>query len=482
MDRRRFLKAALGTSVGSFLSQDSSILRTTAEAKSPAMHVGGFETIGLYVSLPTDPPPKDPRVYEFFKACGYNYLEFCEAGFRSRPNLLPDYYKEMSRAISFAHEKGFRVGIVLLAGMKQWNGPGKTGYSGAFNPLDKAKLQERLTHLRQAVSYLRNADIFIFLPGDPGGDPKGRSTLEDCLALCRHVLHIVKQHAPEANFMVNLWAVAEWEGFPSPFSLRFWQQEVKLSRAVVAAPDLLGPSCGVAFPLHNYYRSLALSCYAEAGVEPELYPTAKDVQMLRTRGVKPLLGWPYFLVDEADDGFMRPNNVASGGQSSAETRYIRAMVNCGHRLGLEGLVANAIFFEAESLNIYAFGQMCRSADLTAEQLIDEYAGLIADEKTRVALGGVLRYIENHSNWQNSLPAPYRLKGFEVPDVVSASAAMKLLAQVKPCARPAIPLLEPPALYLGRLKKRLEAVAAGNIGGVAPIRRDTRVDEKIHAPG
>jgi hypothetical protein len=47
---------------------------------------------------------------------------------------------------------------------------------------------------------------------------------------------------------------------------------------------------------------------------------------LRARGVKSLLGWPYFLVDETDEGYVRPNNVASGGQSSAETRYIRALL------------------------------------------------------------------------------------------------------------------------------------------------------------
>ena len=189
--------------------------------------------------------------------------------------------------------------------------------------------------------------------------------------------------------------------------------------------------------------------------------------MLRKRGVTRLLGWPYFLVDEADDGFVRPNNVASGGQSSAETRYIRALIDSAHRMGLDGLVANAVFFQAESLNIYAFGQMCRSADLTPEQVLDQYAGFIADEKTRAALGRVLRYIENYSNWQNSLPASYRLKNFELPELTSASAALELLAQIKPCVRPAIPLLEPPAVYLGRLK-RLEAIAASKIGGSAPI--------------
>jgi hypothetical protein len=433
-----------------------------AKNKSP------FQTVGLYVSLPTDLPPTDPSFYDFLAFCGYNYLEFCEAGFRSRPDLLPDYYKQMSRAIDIAHQKGFQIGVVLLAGMEQWKGPEKTGFAGAFSPLDKTKLHERLTHLRQEVRQLRNADSFVFFPGDPGGDPKGRSTLEDCLELSRQVHQIVKQEAPRARFVMNLWAIAEWEGFPSPMGLRFWQQEVKLSRAAAAAPALLGGDCGVTFPLHNYYRSLALTCYAEAGIAPELYPTEKDIQTLRGRGVKPLLGWPYFLVDECDDGFIRPNNVASGGQSSVEARYIRAIVDRGRALGLDGLVANAIFVKDETLNIYAFAQMCRSADLTPEQVIDRYAGLIADVETQVDLGQVLRYIENHSNWQVSLPASSRLKNFDVPNVPSASVALGLLAQVRPRTQPAIPLPETPALYLQRLKKRLEAIAAGKIGDVSPI--------------
>ena len=466
-NRRDFLRAALATSVGPFLCRHSSVFEL--EARGPTEQGGGFQTVGLYASLPTDPPPKDPRVYDFFKACGYNYLEFCEAGFRSRPDLLPEYYKDMSSAITLAHDKGFRVGIVLLAGMEQWTGPDSTlgaNFPGVFSPRDKTQLTERFAHLRYAVSQLRGADVFVFLPGDPGGDPEGNSTLEDCVSFCRQVQEIVKQQAPAATFILNLWAIAQWEGFPSPSSLRFWEQEVKLSRAAVAAPGLLGPRSGVSFPLHNYYRSLALSRYSRAGLKPELYPAAQDIQALRTRAVSPVLGWPYFLVDEVDDGFIKPNNHESGGQSSCETRYIRALVDCGRRLGLDGLVANAIFREAESLNIYAFGQMCRSPELTPERLIDQYAGFVADEQTRGVLGRVLRFIENHSNWQNSLPVSYRLKDLDLPHALSVRVALDLLAQVKPRGQPAIPLLEPPATYLGRLKKRLEAIAAGNVGGTS----------------
>src|SRR2546429_4351099 len=466
-NRRDFLRAALATSVGPFLCRHASMFEL--EASRSAEHAGGFETVGLYASLPTDPLPKEPRVYDFFKACGYNYLEFCEAGFRSRPDLLPEYYKDMSSAITLAHDKGFRVGIVLLAGMEQWTGPDNTlgaNFPGVFSPRDKTKLTERFARLRDAVSQLRDADVFVFLPGDPGGDPEGHSTVEDCVSFCRQVQEIVKQQAPAAPFILNLWAIAQWEGFPSPSSLRFWEQEVNLSRAAVAAAGLLGPTRGVAFPLPHYYRSLALSRYSRAGLKPELYPAAQDIETLRKRGVGPLLGWPYFLVDEADDGFVKPNNHESGGQSSCETRYIRALVDCGLRLGLDGLVANAIFREAESLNIYAFGPMCRSAELTPERLIDQYAGFVADEKTRGVLGRVLRYIENRSNWQNSLPVSYRLKDFDLPHALSARVALDLLAQVKPRLQLAIPFLKPPAIYLGRLLTRLEAIAAGHIGGTS----------------
>ena len=468
MDRRRFLQTTLATSFGSFVMPRTTLIDPAAGAMGATESATGFDTVGLYVSLPTDPPPASPKHYDFFRACGYNYLEFCEAGFRTRPDLLPAYYDMMSRAIALAHEKGFRVGIVLLAGMEQWRGPAERGFQGAFSPLDGAKLQERLGYIERAVRALRSADAFIFLPGDPGGDPRGRSTVADCVRFGRAVEQIVQREASGKTFMLNLWAIAEWEGFPSPFTLRFWQQEVALARAATSSPDLLGPGSGVAFPLHNYYRSLALTLHARARATPELYPSAGDIQQLRSRGVGPLLGWPYFLVDEADDGFLQPNNVMARGQSSAETRYIRALIQDARRLRLDGLVANAIFFETEALNIYAFGQMCRSFDLTSEQVIDRYAGFLADDRTRPTLSRVIRYIENHSNWQNSLPVARRLRNFDVPGIASPTQALELLARVKPQERPAIPLLEPPVPYLARLKKRLEAIAAGDVGGVAPI--------------
>ena len=234
-----------------------------------------FDTIGLYV---TPPGKEEAHYYDFYQACGYNYLEFCEGGFARRPDLLPAYHGELAKAIAAAHKKGFKVWILLLAGMQQWKGPAESGNAGTFSALHTDLLRERLSCIRQAVRQLPEADGFEFFAGDPGGDPEGRSTVKDCIAFARQVHAIVREEAPKAGFAINLWAIAEWAGFPSPFSLDFWQKQVALSKAVVNEHGLLGPECGVVFSLDNYYRSLALSCYDDAGLQPDLYPLSSDVR------------------------------------------------------------------------------------------------------------------------------------------------------------------------------------------------------------
>jgi len=422
-----------------------------------------FRTVGIYVQPPTK---EQQHYYDFYGACGYNYLEFCEGGFARRPDALASYYAGLAADIAEARNRGFRVWILLLAGMKQWKGPGATGSAGTFGSLETDLLNERLEFVRRAVRGLRNADGFEFFAGDPGGDPQGRATIADCAAFARSVHTIVKEEAPKAGFAVNLWAIAEWAGFPSPFSLDFWQKQAALSKAAVGQPDLVGPDCGVVFSMDGYYRSLTLRCYSDGGIRPDLYPRPTDVAALRARRVAPVLGWPYFLVDECDDGFITPNNVVTGGQSQAETRYIRAVVDRGLLLKLDGLVANASFVAAEPLNIYAFARMCKSPGLTPAAALDEFAGLIAEEASTGVLGRVLRYIENHCNWQNSLPVEYRLPDFTC-DLRTPADAMSALDVVAPRTRAPIALPEPPGSYLARLRRRLETIARGEIGGPNP---------------
>ncbi len=427
-------------------------------------HAHRFATVGIYVQ----PPQAGHEHYlDFYKACGYDYLEFCDTGFGHRPDRLPDYYAGLSKAVTNAQRKGLRVWILLLAGMKQWKGPGETGSAGTFGALDRETLKERLAYIRLAARSLKHADGFQFFAGDPGGDPEGKATIADCATFAREVRQIVGEEAPRAGFAVNLWAIAEWAGFPSPFTLEFWKKQVELSKAAVAQPDLLGPDCGVIFSMDNYYRSLTLRCHSDGGSSPELYPRVADIEALRRRGVKPIYGWPYFLVDECDDGFITPNNVVTKGQAGSESRYIRAVVDHGLGLKLDGLVANASFVAAESLNIHVFGRMCRDPKLSPDRALDEFAGLIAADDSKEALARVLRFMDNHSNWQNSLPEANRLPDFAVGDLADADAALTLLDAVKPRYQAAIPLPEPPAAYVARVRQRLLNIKAGEIGGPNP---------------
>jgi hypothetical protein len=48
--------------------------------------------------------------------------------------------------------------------------------------------------------------------------------------------------------------------------------------------------------------------------------------------------------------------------------------------------------------------------------------------------------------------------------------MDRLRKIIPRENPPIPLPEPPARYLQRLDRRLQAIAAGKIGSAAPILR------------
>jgi len=430
-----------------------------------------FSTIGIYIEPPAN--TNDRVTYSFLKACGYNYIEFCEKGWTKRPDKLPEYYTQINAVIEAAHRQGFKVCILLLAGMQQWNGPATEGLPGTFSALDKKALRERLQYIEKAVKGLPAADGFEFFAGDPGGDPEGRSTVQDCMAFARSVHSIVQQTAPHASFAVNLWAIAEWAGFPSPLTLEFWRKQVLLSHAVVEDKMMLGPDCGVVFSMDNYYRSLALACYADAAATPELYPSAADVMALRRKGVKHVFGWPYFLVDEADDGFIKPNNIESHGQAQAETRYIRSVIDKGREIGLDGLVANAMFTTSEALNIYAFGRMCHTPKLGPEATLDEWAGIIANDATTADLGRILRFIENHSGWQNSLPPAYRLPALPCEQLVTATNAIELFDHVVPRVNPPIPLVELPAAYLARVHRRLDTIAAGKIGGVKPIVRSAR---------
>jgi hypothetical protein len=422
--------------------------QAAASEPAAAPKASAIETVGIYTCYDAIPP----EMLSFFKACGYNAYQRWDAGWMRRPSSHARYYADMAEELRSMKKAGFKVYVLLSVNLRQRpEGEDEKYRDDGFDPADENLMRERLSYLTQTVRKLKMADGFTVCAADPGGHPRARP--EQFLEAVKKIVATIAREAPQAEITINPWAIAAWDHMASPFQVDSWEKEVSLTRDLISRPDLLGPRLGIEFPLHNYYRSLALKCYADAGKKPELFPTAEEVRRLKRRGVKRLWGWPYFLVDECDDGY----NPANGGLTQSETRYIKHTVDAARSLGLNGMTANAMApnIFAETLNLYAFARCCKDPAATPRQIIDDFAGFLSEPETAPALATVLRYIENRSTWHAGMPPAYRLPNFDVGALKSPQDALALLSKVRLRRESLLPMSKPPAQYALKLKERLE---------------------------
>lgn len=430
------------------------LLASTCAAPAVAAK-NSVKTVGLYAFMPA------PDVYKFWKACGYDTLQFIDHAFSAPAEGHDAIYRNTEKGIREAQAAGFKVDIIILSNVSSY--PDYPFVKPVFDPTDKAAMQKRLDDIEIGVKRLKGADVFTFFGGDPGGSPVrlGPDGVRAWMDMSRKVHEMVKREAPKAVYNANIWATAAWDDISiNPFKVDFWEKEVEYGKMILAEKDFIGPDCGVEFPLHNYYRSLAFKAYADAGKRPEPYPIAADIKNLKSRGVKRMWGWAHFLIDEVDDGYTGYSGVKAH-PTQAETRYLHRIVSDARRIGLNGMISNSDGKGSviEAMNVYAFAQFCRNPSLTPGQAIDEYAGFIADKGSKHALGQVIRFIENHSTWEASIPEQYRMKGLKC-EYATADDALKALSAITPNPNPDFPIPEPAPKYLDRLKSRLTDIAGG----------------------
>lgn len=432
-------------------------LQLIASEPSGDPQVSTIQSIGIY----NDHEGMSPADISFFKACGYNTYQCWDKGWMHVPSRHEQYYAQTAKDIRRMQSAGFKVYVILSVNLCQnltsdteGNGvdPFDSGFRvDAFDPNDEKLMRERLAFLTAAVHQLKMADGFTVFAADPGGHERAEpAQFTDAV---KKIVAIIAREAPQAEINVNPWSIASWDHFPSPFELPFWEKETHLSRNLISQPDILETRVGIEFPMHDYYRSLTLKCYAEAGKKPELFPNAEEVRRLEQRGVKRLWGWPYFLTDECNDGY----KPGTAGLAQSETRYLKQLIDNARRLGLNGMIANVMDANtfAESLNLYAFGQFCKDPKAAPERVIDEFAGFLSEPKTSAALGTVLRFIENHSTWQAGLPPAHRLPNFGVGLLKSPQDALDLLAKVRVRRESGLPMAKSPAEYVLKLQERLK---------------------------
>ena len=151
----------------------------------------------------------------------------------------------------------------------------------------------------------------------------------------------------------------------------------------------------------------------------------------------------------------------AGGGVQLETRYIHQLLTTLRHLGFNGVTGNWSSGGAytRAVNFYAFARMAKDASLTAEQAIGEYARLLAEEDWAPTVEGVLRFIENDSNWHKKMPVSHQLAPFETP-FATAEEALEALGKVQ-WSREAqgFCLPESPESFGQRLKRRLEGMVS-----------------------
>ncbi|MHB0998660.1 MAG: hypothetical protein ACYC27_05385 [Armatimonadota bacterium] len=431
----------------------------TAMACSADMAPKAFDTVGLYVWSDT------PNQHAFWKACGINTLQLCDTGWSMRPDIREKYLAKQARGIRAQKKAGFKVYVIYFSNIAQWMGPEEREPSGIgikFDPHNKAAMADYLKWVASSTRVLKEADGFTFFAGDPGGVPPnvGKADVHDWMAMAKEVQKVVKREAPKAEFNANPWAVTMWQ-YPesSAMTSSFWLRETELTKIIINDKDFIGPELGIEIPFHNYYRALALRSFAQDGITPELFPTVTDIKNLKAKGAKRIWAWPYFLLDEADDGDVGPDGQLLP-VVQVETRYIHRLIKGIRKHNVNGVMGSWSYagYLSKALNTYAFGRFCNDPSATPTKVIEEYAGFIATDDTKADLVQILRYVENQSNWQKKLPEGSRLPALKC-SISTPDQAIAALDRVKVRTKSAFSLPEPARDYLKRIRERIDILVA-----------------------
>ena len=420
-------------------------------APDTATH-GRFDTVGYYAFS------ANAALNDFYLACGLDTIELLDIGwyYNADDPIFDQYYTGLAAGIEAAQQKGLKVLVILLTNLEQWKGPEAYGNGSGktFDPADKTMMAERLSYIEHTIEICAKADAFSLFAGDPGGvlGLGVQGGVEYYVEMRRKVQALVKQHAPQAQFNLNLWAMAQYEqACSNPGTVQFWQGETTLARQLIALDDLFGGEMGVEIPGHDYYRALAFTLYRRANAYPEeRFPTASDVADLKTKGTQNIWGFSHFLLDELDDGDSAGHRRTE--LPSFNTRYIYKYLNGMRQAGMTGVIAGCCSLN-NLANLYAFARMAADETVTPEQALREYAFLIADDETAPTLFEIFKYLENDANWHQKLPEQDREPLFETT-IPSSEQAAELFDTVRIREDGTFPLPEPAASYLNKIGQRI----------------------------
>ncbi len=395
------------------------------------------------------------REIDWLKACGINTIEFAtmlEFNRLPRTELEHKKIKDKLRILEYAHKKDMKFGYLLtntvLSTVPDNEEPGNQLGNRAKNlcPQEPGNFEKTIAVPKFYMETFREADFFEEFAADWGGCECGRCGVPQFMQYVQVLAERLAELNPKATLYADTWCISFWGKEPMAQGWKgVFDHEISGTREVIQSLAKMPPNVGLALPCHHLYRPLALKEYGGKAKTP-LFPTRDDLQTLR-QAKRPVLAWPHFVMD--DDAY-RP---AVWGLVHSEVRYIQDLLRTLQRAGIDRVVGNLYLPLLQISNTFAYGRLLWNPDEKPEQILREFAKLIAHKEDVDRLTDVLLWLENHSYWQEQMPEDGRLP--LLPSTLDRKSASAQARQIRANEHLALPLPIKPKAWLQELGKSIE---------------------------
>ncbi len=422
---------------------------TEASPKEPKPR-SPFQTRGVYFhdGFDFEPHSHAPLHWDFeawkrqirwLHACGVNAVEFATMlEFNRIPSTDMERRKIADRLkiLDFVHSLGMKFGYLLtntvLSTVPSGEEPSHQLKNRAITlcPSEPGNFEKTLTNPLFYMETYREADFFEEFAADWGGCECGKCGVPEFLRYVRVLAERLATLNPKATLYADTWCISFWRKNPMSDGWKgVFDREISGTREVIAALPTLPKNVGVALPCHHHYRPLAFTEYGGRDKTP-LFPVEADVHQVH-EAKRAMLAWPHFVMD--DDAF-RPK---SWGIVHSEVRYIAALLQSLQRVGVDSVIGNLYLPLLQVSNAYAFGRLTENPNRKPQDILHDFARLIAQREDVDKLTDALLWLENNSYWSQQMPPTGRLP--DLPCTLNRAQAAQIAAAIRPNPKPALPL-------------------------------------------
>ncbi len=395
------------------------------------------------------------REIRWLHACGINAVEFAtmlEFNRVPQTDLERQKIEDRLQVLDLAHELGLQFGYILtntvVSTVPDGEEPSHQSKNRAVQlcPRDPENFARTVALQEWYMSTYQKADFFEEFAADWGGCHCGKCGVPEYLRYVETFAIKLQDLNPKARLYANTWSIAYWGPSPEQQGWRtVFENEIPGSREVIEKLHTMPANTHLTLPCHHLYRPLVFQQNGGKAKTP-VFPRPEDIQKVKALG-RDVMAWPHFVMD--DDISRAPQ----WGIVHSEVRYIRDLLQRLRDTGIERVIGNLYLPYLQLINTYAFGSLLKDPDRQVEEVLYEFACLVAHRDDIDPLVEVLTWMENKSYWEEQMPLDGRLP--QIPCKLNKASALTALAKVRPNASPELPLPYSPDQWLADLRRSIE---------------------------